>query len=481
MERDDKGIGAAKLGDFPEWYAQVVQKAELADYGPVKGTIAFRPYSYGIWELIQNAFDNMIKKTGHKNAYFPILIPESFIKKESEHFEGFAPEVFWVTHSGNNPLSERLILRPTSETIIYYFMAKWIRSWRDMPLLLNQWCNVTRAEIKDTKPFIRTSEFLWQEGHTAHATHEEAEKEVMQILEFYRKIIEEYIAVPVIIGKKSEREKFAGAEYTMTLEAMMPDGKALQCGTSHNLGQNFSKPFEVKFLDKDEKNKFAYTTSWGISTRLLGALIMVHGDDKGLVLPPRVAPIQAIIVPIAYDGESGKEVLSNADAIAAELNRKGIRTEIDKREGYTPGWKFNYWEMKGVPIRIEIGPKDIANKRAVIVKRVSGEKNPVERDKLLNQVKKDLNSIQKEMFKKASALLKERTTDVNNYEEFKDMLSSKGGFIKVKWCGSGECEEQIKKETTATCRAIIDQKEVSGKCVVCNMDAKYLAYFAKAY
>ncbi|MFH0711466.1 MAG: proline--tRNA ligase, partial [Candidatus Aenigmatarchaeota archaeon] len=331
------------MDDFVEWYTQVVQKAELADYGPVQGTIAMRPYAYAIWEMIQKIFDEKIKKTGHVNAYFPTLIPESFLKKEAEHFKGFDPEVFFVTHSGSNKLGERLVVRPTSETMIYHFYSKWIRSWRDLPVLLNQWCNILRAEIKATKPFIRGSEFLWQEGHTAHATKEEADKEMLSILDEYVDIAENYLAISVLKGKKSEMEKFPGALVTTTFEGMMPDGKALQMGTSHNLGQNFSKPFEIKFLDKDKKEKFVWTTSWGISTRLLGALIMVHGNDKGLVLPPKIAPIQVVIVPVYYKEKEKKEVMKKIENLKEEL--KSFRVHVDGREEYTPGWKFNEWEM----------------------------------------------------------------------------------------------------------------------------------------
>ncbi len=476
---NDEGITIKKGENFSEWYSQVVQKGELADYGPIQGTIAFRPYSYEIWEMIQKEFDARIKKLGHKNAYFPLLIPESLLDKEAEHFKTFVPEVFWVAYNGNAKLAEKYAIRPTSETIIYYFMSKWIRSWRDLPLLLNQWCNVLRAEIKATKPFIRTSEFLWQEGHTAHATKEDAEKEVFTILEIYKEIVEGLLAVPVIIGKKSEMEKFAGAVYTTTLEAMMPDGKALQCGTSHFLGQNFSKPFEVSFLDKEEKNDFVYTTSWGISTRLLGALIMVHGDDKGLVLPPKVAPIQAVIVPIYYNEQDKKRILGEAEKIKEELG--SIRIEMDTREGYTPGWKFNYWELRGVPLRIEIGPKDIENNQVVISKRIDGKKEKVGRSELKQRIKEELENEQEQMFKKARASLDGSITQVRTFDEFKKVLETKMGFIKVSWCASKECEEGIKNETTATCRAIPFGEQVFSDCVYCGKKAIEVAFFAKSY
>lgn len=475
----EEGITIKKSENFSEWYIQVVQKGELADYGPMQGTIAFRPYAYEIWEIIQKEFDLRIKKLGHKNAYFPLLIPESLLDKEAEHFETFVPEVFWVTYNGNVKLAEKLAVRPTSETIIYYFMSKWIRSWRDFPLLLNQWCNVLRAEIKATKPFIRTSEFLWQEGHTAHETKKEAENEVFTILNIYKDIIENMLAVPVIIGKKSEMEKFAGAVYTTTLEAMMPDGKALQCGTSHFLGQNFSKPFDVSFLNKDEEKDYAYTTSWGISTRLIGALIMTHGDDKGLVFPPRVAPIQAIIIPIYYNDSDRKKVLEEANNIKEELN--DLRIDIDSREGYTPGWKFNYWELRGVPLRIEIGPKDIESNQVVVSRRNERKKDKINRNELKQKVNETFKEIQNSMFEKGKSFLNENITEVRTFEEFKNILENKKGFIKVSWCASKECEEGIKKETTATCRVIPFDGIVFSDCVYCGQKAKEVAFFAKSY
>ncbi len=479
---EEEGITVKKSENFSEWYSQVVVKSELADYGPVQGTIVLREYSYEIWENIKKIFDKMIRETGHKNVYFPLLIPESFLRKEAEHFEGFVPEVFWVTHAGNRKLGERLAIRPTSETIIYYFYSKWIRSWRDLPLLLNQWCNVTRAEIKSTKPFIRTSEFLWQEGHTAHATKEEADKEVMMILEFYRKIIEEYLAIPVIVGKKSEKEKFAGALYTTTLEALMPDGKALQMATSHNLGQNFSKPFEVKFLDKDKKEKYAWITCWGLSTRLIGAVIMVHGDDKGLILPPKIAPYQVVIIPIFYEENERKKVIKKAKDILKKLKENEIRAIVDERMQYTPGWKFNYWELKGVPLRIEIGPKDLKSKQITIARRDNFERTSVKEKEIVKKVKLLLEDIQKNLFKKAKKFLKENTTTVKDYEEFKKILKNKGGFIKASWCGSKHCEEQIKLETGATIRAIpIKKEKVFSSCIYCGKKASCVAYFAKAY
>ncbi len=478
---EHEGITAKKSENFSEWYTQVVQKAELADYGPVQGTIAFRPNSYAIWENIQKIFDARLKSLGVKNTYFPQLIPENLLKKEADNFKGFAPEVFWVTHSGNNKMGERLAIRPTSETIIYNFYARWIRSWRDMPLMLNQWCNVNRAEITSTKPFIRTSEFLWQEGHTAHETHEEAEKMMMQIINEYKEFVENYLAVPVIAGKKTDAEKFAGAFVTTTIEAMMPDGKALQCGTSHDLGQNFSKPFGIKFLDKNEKEQFAWQTSWGISSRLLGALIMTHGDDKGLVVPPKIAQTQIVIVPIYYKENDMKSVMKNVKDVATKLGRQGFSVYVDDRDGYTPGWKFNQWELKGVPIRIEIGPRDVKEKQVVAVRRDTGEKIPVKEKELAKKIPTLMDDIQKNLFENAKKSMEKNTNSAKNYNEFKKILGSNGGFIKADWCGDPHCEEQIKSETGATIRVLPFEKEKATKCIYCGKAAKEAAYFAKAY
>jgi prolyl-tRNA synthetase len=481
-EVKQEGITVKKSENFSEWYTQVVQKADLADYGPVQGTIAIKPTAFAVWEKIQNLFNQKIKSLGHKNVYFPLLIPENFLKKEAEHFEGFVPEVYWVTHAGNEKIGERLAIRPTSETIIYHFFAKWIRSWRDLPVLVNQWCNVLRAEIKSTKPFIRTSEFLWQEGHTAHATEAEAEKEMLTILEIYRELIENYLAIPVLVGKKTEKEKFAGAKTTITLEAMMYDGKALQMGTSHNLGQNFSKPFGIKFLDKKSKEQFVWTTSWGISTRLIGALVMTHGDDKGLILPPLVAPIQTVIVPIYYKKTEKKKIFAKCKQLKKDLEENGIAAEADLREQYTPGWKFNEWEMKGVPLRIEVGPKDLEKKQAVLVRRDNFEKVVVKEKQIAKKVQTLLNAIQKNLFSKAKKFLKEKITEVGSYEEFKKILESKGGFLRAAWCGDRHCEEQIKVETGADIRLLPLKKEkIPGNCIYCSKKAKEVAYFAKAY
>ena len=477
---EESGITVKKNENFSEWYTQLVLKTKLADYAPIKGFTVFMPYGYSIWENITKIFDEKIKKMGHKNAYFPSLIPESFLHKEAKHFEGFAPETFLVTKSGNNDLTENLAVRPTSETIMYHSYAKWIRSWRDLPLLINQWNSVLRAEIKTTKPFIRTSEFLWQEGHTAHATKEEADEEVMKILMTYKELVENYLAIPVLAGKKSEMEKFAGSLYTTTIESLMPDGKVLQMGTSHNLGQNFAKAFDIKFTDKDEEEKYVWQTSWGLSTRTIGALIMVHGDDKGLIIPPKIAPIQIVIIPINF--HENKKVLKEAKNIKEELEDEGYSIELDDREEYNPGWKFNEWELKGIPLRIEIGPKDIKNNQVVLVRRDTSEKKVIKSINLEKYVETMLEDIQKNLFNKAKKFLDNNITEVKNKEEFKKVLEKKKGFIKISWCDTKECEEKIKEETGATTRLIpFENNKIEGKCAYCGKDAKSIWYFAKAY
>jgi len=478
----DVGVTVKKSEDFSEWYTQVIVKSGMADYAPVKGCMIFREHSYAIWEKIQQIFDEKIKATGHRNVYFPLFIPESFLKKEAEHFAGFTPEVAWVTMGGDTPLEEKLALRPTSETIMYATFAKWIRSWRDLPIKINQWCNIIRWDTKGTKLFLRTREFLWQEGHTAHATKEEADQEVMQILNEYKDVMENYLAIPVITGKKSESEKFPGALYTTALEAIMPDGKALQMGTSHQLGQNFSKVFKIKFLDQDEKEQYVWQTSWGFSTRMIGALVMVHGDDKGLVLPPRVAPIQVAIVPIPYKDANSKEILAKAQQIYEKLQKQGIQVVLDDRAEYTPGWKFNEWELKGVPVRIEIGPRDVKQKQVTLARRDTFEKVAVKEEKVLNAVEELLEKIQKNLFNKARKFLEENITTVKTYSEFKKVLRKKGGFIRACWCSSPECEEKIKEETGATIRIVPLKKEKTfTECIYCGEKAKEVVYFARAY
>jgi len=478
----DTGITVKKSEDFSEWYTQVVQKSELADYAPIKGCMIFRENSYAIWEKIQEIFNQKIKSTGHKNVYFPLFIPESLLKREAEHFQGFTPEVAWVTAGGDSLLEERLAIRPTSETIMYATYSKWIRSWRDLPLKLNQWCNVVRWETKATKLFLRTREFLWQEGHTVHATKEEADQEVMEILNAYKDVVETYLAIPVLAGVKTEMEKFAGALYTTALEAMMPDGKALQMGTSHQLGQNFSKVFDIKFLDKAEKEQYAWQTSWGFSTRMIGALVMVHGDDKGLILPPRIAPTQVVIVPIPYKGTDADLITAKTKEIQEKLQKSGISTVLDDRMEYTPGWKFNEWELKGVPIRIEIGPRDIKQKQVMLVRRDNREKTAIKEEETVTTVLKTLEEIQNNLFNKAKKLLEENITTVKTYDEFKKVLQDKGGFLRASWCGNSKCEEKIKDETGATIRVVPFEKEKPfSKCVHCEEEAKEVVYFARSY
>jgi prolyl-tRNA synthetase len=478
----EMGLTVKKAEDFSEWYTQVVVKSGLADYAPVKGCMIFRELSYAIWEKIQETFNEKIKATGHKNVYFPLFIPESFLKKEAEHFKGFVPQVAWVTVGGETPLEERLAIRPTSETIMYATYAKWIRSWRDLPLKLNQWNSVVRWETEATRLFLRTREFLWQEGHTAHATKEEADQEVMEILNIYKEIIENYLAIPVLAGRKTENEKFKGALYTTTLEALMPDGKALQMGTSHQLGQNFSKAFNIKFLDKDEKERYVWQTSWGFSTRMIGAMVMVHGDDKGLVLPPKVAPTQAVIVPIPYKHTDSTAIFAKTKEIYEKLKKHGILAVLDDRSEYTPGWKFNEWELKGVPIRIEVGPRDLKQKQATLARRDTFERIAVKEEEIANAVAKLLEEIQKNLFNKAKKFLEENITTVKTYEEFKKTLKEKGGFIRACWCTNSACEEKIKEETGATIRIVpFEREKIFSKCIYCGKEAREVVYFARAY
>ena len=480
LSKEDIGITVSKEADFSEWYTQVVLKAKLADYAPVKGLIVLRPEGYSIWESLRNTFDEKFSKNGIRNGFLPILIPESLLGKEQKHFAGFNPEVFWVTHSGENQLGDRLALRPTSETLAYTMYAKWIQSWRDLPLKINFWNTALRAEIKATKPFIRTSEFLWQEGHTVHAVQEEAEKEVMKILEIYKNTVEDELAIPVVTGKKSEKEKFVGAVYTTTMEAIMPDGKALQMGTSHFLGQNFSVPFEVKFSDKDNVEQFAWQTSWGVSWRLIGAMIMVHGDDKGLVLPPKVAPIQVVIVPIYKSDEAKEIVLPKLNEIREQLESKKIRVHVDDRSELTPGYKFNDWELKGIPLRIEIGPKDIEKQQVILAKRYNREKISVgfsEIEKIITV----LDEIQKDMLKIARVKASENTVNISDYTEFKSKIG-KGGFFNAYWCGKIECEEKIKEETGADIRVIpFGSENTDGKCIYCQEQSIATPIFARGY
>ena len=476
------GITVKKAEDLSEWYTQIVTKAELADYAPIKGFMVLRPYGYSIWEKIKNSLDRRLKDSGHSNAYFPCLIPESYLKKEATHFKGFTPEVFWVTETGDSPLSERLAIRPTSETIVNDAYSRWVRSWRDLPLLINLWNSVLRSEITTTRPFLRTSEFLWQEGHTVHATEEDADKEVMLILEFYRQLIEDDLAVPVLRGYKSDAQKFVGALYTTTLEAMMPDGKAIQMGTSHNLGQNFSKPFEIKYLGKDEQTHYAWTTSWGVSWRLISAMIMLHADDKGLIIPPKIAPIQAVLIPIYFKTGESASITTKTQSIADVLTKSGFEVRADFRDQYTPGWKFHEWELKGVPLRIEIGPKDVEKKQVVLVKRDTMQKIFVRDEEIVNEVKRCLEETQSNLLAKAKSTLDASIGQAENYDQLKKMVEGKGGFVHACWCGSPECEEAIKNETGATIRTIpLTQEQTFTSCVYCAKPATKVAYFARSY
>ncbi len=482
MEKDIEFVKeiTSKEKDFSQWYVDVVRKTELADYTTIKGCMVIRPYGYGLWENMQAGLDRRIKETGHKNAYFPLFIPESLLKKEAEHVKGFAPELAWVTEGGSQKLEERLAIRPTSEAIICSLYSKWVRSWRDLPILINQWVNIVRWE-KVTRLFLRTTEFLWQEGHTAHKNEQEAEEETLKILnQVYRDYIENDLAIPVIIGRKTEKEKFAGALHTYTLEALMTDGKVLQVGTSHNLGQNFAKAFNIKYLDEDQQEKYVWQTSWGTTTRLIGALVMVHGDDRGLNLPPKVAPVQVIIIPIMFD-KTKKEVRNKAEDIITIL-KKDFRVEIDGRDEYTPGWKFNEWEMKGVPLRLEIGPKDLAKGQVMVVRRDTGEKMAVKEEKLVETVEKLLNNIQENLFNKAKSFLQKNIREVSDYNKFKEVIEKKRGLIKTYWCGNEDCEDKIKEETKASIRCIpFEQEEASGKCIYCGKESSTLVYFARAY
>jgi len=475
------GITVKKSEDFSEWYTQTVIKSELVDYAPVKGLIVLRPDGYSIWESLKSSLDKKFSATGHRNGFLPTLIPESLLTKEKDHFAGFNPEVFWVTKSGEGELGDRLALRPTSETLAYTMFAKWIRSWRDLPLKINFWNTALRAEIKATKPFLRTSEFLWQEGHTVHMKREEAEKEVTDILELYKKTVEEELAIPVITGKKSEKEKFVGAVYTFTMESLMPDGKALQMGTSHFLGQNFSKPFELKYADKENVESYAWQTSWGVSWRLIGGMIMVHGDDRGLVLPPRVAPIQVIIIPIYYSDEDKEKIQTISKEIEEKLKNAEIRVQVDNREQLTPGFKFNDWEMKGIPLRIEIGPKDLEKNQVTFARRHNRQKDDQVISGLVERVISELDKIHQDMFSDAKKILEDRTVEVDTYDDFKNELE-KGRLIKAPICDNPECEEKIKEETSADVRVITeDAKDVDSKCIKCSNQSVIRPLFARGY
>jgi len=477
----EAGITVKKSDDFSDWYTQCVLKSGIADYSPGKGFIILRPYGYAIWENIKELLDDQFKKTGHKNGFLPVLIPESLLTVEKNHFEGFMPEVYWVTKSGNNDLAEKLALRPTSETLAYSMFSKWISSYRDLPLKLNFWNSALRAEIKSTKPLIRNSEFLWQEGHTAHINEKEANDQVSMILDLYKTLIEEFLAIPTVSGLKSDKEKFVGANYTTCLESLMPDGKALQMATSHNLAQNFSKPFDIKFLDKDTSEHFVWQTSWGISWRIIGAMIMVHGDDKGLILPPKISPTQVIIVPI-YKDESKEIVKQKAGELENKLKDSQIRAYTDDRDEYTSGWKFNEWEMKGVPLRVNIGIRDIREEQLELVRRDTKERFYVKEKDLVSEILSILENIQSNMYHLAKNYLLTNTRTAKNLDELLSILDSSGGFVACSWCGKRECEDSVKEKTTADIRIVpFNTRKNISSCIACGKEGTTEVYFGRAY
>jgi prolyl-tRNA synthetase len=468
---------------FNRWYITAIRRSELADYfEAVGGTMVIRPYGFSLWELMQASLDRRFKETGHKNAYFPLFVPESFLKREAKHVEGFAPEVAWVTHAGGEELPERLALRPTSETLFGHFYAKWIQSWRDLPMLLNQWCNIVRWE-KRTVFFLRTTEFLWQEGHTAHRTQDEALEETRRMLDTYANFAETELALPVVRGEKSAAERFAGADSTYSIEALMPDGKALQSGTSHFLGQNFARAFDIDFLDKDGQLKLVWTTSWGMSTRILGGMLMMHGDDSGLIMPPRVAPIQVILVPIpTKSDDEAARVEGVVSGLIKQLVAKGVRAEADWSDK-RPGWKFNEWELKGVPVRVEVGPRDLQTDQVTLVRRDTRDKEKVSVESAVERIGDLLVDVQAGLFERALAFRESNTHTVDSYAEFKDIMARQRGFLRAYWCGSAECEQSIKDETRATIRVIPDDDadERPGMCIVDGRPAPRRAWFAQSY
>jgi prolyl-tRNA synthetase len=472
--------------DFSRWYTDVVQKADLADYSSIKGCMVIKPYGYALWENIQRELDRRIKEAGVSNVYFPLFIPESFLNKEKEHVEGFAVEAAVVTHGGGEKLAEPLYIRPTSETIMYDTFSKWIQSYRDLPLMINQWANIVRWE-KRTRLFLRTMEFLWQEGHTAHETFEDAEAETIRAGRMYESFDRDYLAIPVILGQKSESEKFKGAYRTLTTEALAKDMKAIQAGTSHNLGQNFSEAFKIEYLDQNNEMQKVWQTSWGVSTRIVGTLIVVHGDDKGLVLPPRAAPTQVVFVPIYKSNEQREEVLSKINEMDKTFKEKGVRTYIDDRDNLTPGFKFNEWEFKGVPVRIELGPKDLEKEQCVLAIRYSGEKKFLPSNKVKSEIIDILDDIHNGLLENAERFLKEHILETDNYKEFTDYIDAGKGMVLAKWCGDEVCEHKIKDDCKASSRCIpINEEgkiiEISeGKCIACGKPAKYNVYWSKAY
>jgi prolyl-tRNA synthetase len=477
------GVTSSQKDDFSDWYIQSILKGGLADYAPMKGFIILKPYGYQLWENIKAILDEKLTKLGHLNAYLPILIPESLLSKEQVHFAGFNPEVFWVTKAGENKLGERLALRPTSETLAYSMFGKWISSHRDLPLKLNFWNSALRAEIKSTKPFIRNSEFLWQEGHTVHASEDEADNEVRLILDTYRDLIENHLAIPTEAGYKSDKEKFVGAKYTICLESIMLDGKCLQMATSHQLGQNFARTFNIKYLGKDARDHFVWQSSWGISWRLIGAIIMTHGDDKGIIIPPKIAPIQVVIVPI-YKEISKEKVISVGEKLQKLLSESGIRAYLDARDGYTSGWKFNDWEMKGVPLRVNLGPRDIENNQLEIVRRDNLEKATIQYADAIYKINELLASIQSRLLYQAKLRMNERTASALDMDEANLLLERKGGFVSAYWCGKVECEETLKEKTAADIRLIPfeGQESITDKvCISCKLKAKKKIIIGRAY
>ena len=464
--------------DFAKWYTDIVKKADLADYTDTKGCIAIKPYGYAIWENIQKYTDDLFKKAGVENVYLPVLIPESLLQKEKDHVEGFAPEVAWVTQGGGEELEERLCIRPTSETMFSNLYSKWLSSWRDLPMVYNQWCNVLRWE-KETRPFLRSREFLWQEGHTIHETEKEARERTIQMLNIYQQVIEDLLAIPVVKGEKTASERFAGAENTYTVETLMHDGRALQSGTSHYFGQKFTKPFEIKFQNREGKEEYAYQTSWGISTRLIGGVIMAHGDNRGLKLPPKVAPIQVVIVPIAAHKEG---VTQKATEIYKELLEAGYRVKLDLRDNYSTGYKLNDWEMRGVPVRVEIGPRDIENGKCILVRRDTLEKQEVQLDKLSHELGILLEAIQLNMFEDCKKRMEAKTTIATNMDEFTKNITENQGFIKAMWCGEESCEDKIREFTGAKSRCIpFEQEHISDTCVCCGKKAKHMVIWGRQY
>jgi len=483
--------------DYSRWYTDVVTQSRLADYSPVKGCMVIRPHGYALWENMQRVLDRMFKETGHENAYFPLFIPKSFLAREAEHVEGFAKECAIVTHSRlksverdgdktlipdpESALEEELVVRPTSETIIYAMFAKWVQSYRDLPLRINQWANVVRWEMR-TRLFLRTTEFLWQEGHTAHATYEEAEEEARRMLDVYATFAEQYMALPVVRGVKTEKEKFAGALRTYSIESLMQDGRALQAGTSHNLGQNFARAFDLKFQTEAGSWEYAWNTSWGVSTRLVGALVMAHGDDNGLVLPPRLAPIQAVIVPIWKAGDPVERILEAARSLSERLSRAGIATRLDDRQHLSPGYKFNEWELRGVPLRLELGPRDLERDQATAVKRPDRAKVGIPLEGAVSRVSELLEEVQREMLARARRRMEESTSTPDSYDEFKERLESPGGFLLAHWCGRTDCEAAIQEETKATIRCLsFDEQAERGTCVRCKEPSPRRVHFARAY